>query len=69
MFVKHYVTDEDYELVAVCDVCGLPYQEGEDEGVTHSYHIHHDCYWSLEKIHAPGSEETLKSLGFKEYIE
>lgn len=63
MFVKHYVTDEDYELIAVCDVCGLPLEEE----LNHAYHIHHDCYWSLEKIHAPGSEETLKSLGFKEY--
>lgn len=68
MFVRNYLTDEDYELVVVCDVCGLPYEEGDDEDVTHSYHIHHNCYWNLE-IHAPDSEETLESLGFKEYNE
>lgn len=64
MFVRNYLTDEDYELIAVCDVCGLPFEEELDN----SYHIHHDCYWNLE-IHAPDSEETLESLGFKEYTE
>ena len=57
--------DYFYEHIAVCDVCGLPFEE---EDVTHSYHIHHECYWGLD-IHAPGNTDTLDSLGFKEYDE
>ena len=63
MFVKNYLTDEEFVYIAVCDVCGLPLDE-EDE--THSYHIHPECFYGLE-LHAPYSEETLESLGFKEY--
>ena len=62
MFVKNYLTDEDFVVIAVCDVCGLPLDDEE----TLSYHIHPDCYYSLE-LHAPDSEETLESLGFKKY--
>ena len=62
MFVQNYLTDEDFVEIAVCDVCGLPLEEDE----THSYHIHNDCFYGLE-LHAPDSEETLESLGFKEY--
>lgn len=64
MFVKNYLTDEDFVEVAVCDVCGLPFEEEVD----HSYHIHNACYWGLD-IHAPGNTDTLDSLGFKEYDE
>ena len=63
MFVKNYVTDEYFVEMVICDVCGLPIEE-EDEIC--SYHIHNDCFYSLE-LHAPGSKETLKTLGFKEY--
>ena len=62
MFVKNYLTDEDFVVIAVCDVCGLPLDEEDSQ----SYHIHHDCYYSLS-IHAPESKETLESLGFKKY--
>lgn len=62
MFVRNYLTDEDYELVVVCDVCGIPLEKEE----INSNHLHEACFWNLE-IHAPDSEETLESLGFKEY--
>lgn len=62
MFVKNYLTDEDFVEVAVCDVCQLPLKEEE----INSYHIHNACYWGLE-IHAPGNKETLETLGFKKY--
>ena len=63
MYVIDTTINNEIVYIKVCDVCGLPLEEE----LNHAYHIHHDCYWSLEKIHAPGSEETLKSLGFKEY--
>lgn len=63
MFVKNYLTDEVFVYVAVCDVCGLPL---DDEEIT-SYHIHNDCFYGLEELHAPNSEETLETLGFKKY--
>ena len=62
MFVKNYLTDEEFVYIAVCDVCGLPLDEEE----INSYHIHHDCFYGLE-LHDPDSEETLETLGFKEY--
>ena len=40
MFVKNYITDDEYVLVAVCDVCKLPFEEEMD----HGYHIHNACY-------------------------
>ena len=63
MFVKNYLTDEHFVLMAVCDVCGLPLDDEE----VNSYHIHNDCFYGLELLHAPDSEETLESLGFKKY--
>lgn len=66
MYIVNQIIDDEILYIAVCDVCGLPYKEGEDENVTHSYHIHNACYWGLD-MHAPGNTDTLETLGFKEY--
>ena len=31
MFVKNYLTDEDFVVIAVCDVCGLPLDEEDSQ--------------------------------------
>ena len=62
MFVKNYLTAEYFVLVAVCDVCGLPLEDDETP-----HHIHPECFYGLEELHAPDSDATLETLGFREY--
>ena len=62
MFVENYLTDKDFVVIAICDVCGIPLDEEE----ILSYHIHPGCYYNL-CLHAPDSEETLETLGFRKY--